>query len=72
MNGTPKNMYGTIATASADNPASNALGSFKEGFTVFHYCWQCMGASEECKNEVSGIPSVVSELLIVYVLLSCV
>jgi len=31
MNGTSKTIYGTIAIASADNAASNALGGFKEG-----------------------------------------
>ena len=35
MNGAPKTVYGTIAIGSADNPASNALGGFKEGFTAF-------------------------------------
>ena len=52
-----KNVYGTIAIGSADNPASSALGCFKEGFTAFRHCRQCMGTLEECKNEVSGTPS---------------
>ena len=54
---TKKNLYGTIAIGSADNPASSVLGGFKEGFTAFCHCRQCMGTLEECKNEVSGTPS---------------
>ena len=57
MNGTSKTIYGTMATASADNTASNALGGFKEGFTAFRHCRQCMGTAQECKQQVSGPPS---------------
>ena len=53
MSGTLQTVYGTIAAVSADNPASNALGGFKEGFTAFRHCRQCMGTSAECKHEVS-------------------
>jgi len=43
MNGTSKTIYGTMAIASADNAASNALGGFKEGFAALCHCRQCMG-----------------------------
>ena len=43
VSGTLQTVYGTIAAVSADNPASNALGGFKEGFTAFRHCRQCMG-----------------------------
>ena len=53
VSGALQSVYGTIAAVSADNPASNALGGFKEGFTAFRHCRQCMGTSAECKHEVS-------------------
>ena len=58
--GAPKTIYGTIAIGLADNPASNALCSFKAGFTAFCHSRQCMGTSEECKNEVSRTPRTPS------------
>jgi len=62
MNGTPKTIYGTMTIASAGNVASNALGGFKEGFTAFHHCRQCMGIAEECKQEVSDTPRAPSDM----------
>ena len=35
-------MYGTVAIVSADNPASNCLGGFKESSVAYHPCRQCM------------------------------
>ena len=51
MSGSTKTIYGTVATVSADNPASNALRRFEEGFTAFRHSRHCMGTSEECKHE---------------------
>ena len=37
----PTVVYGTIAAVSADNPASSALGGFKEGSQAYRFCHQC-------------------------------
>ena len=55
MSGSTKTIYATVATVSADNLASNALGWFKEGFTTFRHSRHCMGTSEECKHEVNRL-----------------
>ena len=61
MSCSTKTIYVTVATVSADNPASNALGGFKEGFTAFRHCRQCMGTSEECKHEVNRLSRALSD-----------
>lgn len=42
INGNPHTFYGTISTISADNPASSALGGFKEGSTAYRFCRHCL------------------------------
>ena len=37
----PTVIFGTIAAVSADNPASSALGGFKEGSQAYRFCRQC-------------------------------
>lgn len=44
--------YGTVALCSADNPAANALGGFKESASAYRHCRQCLGTAEETKTEV--------------------
>ena len=45
--------YGTLALVSADNPASSALGGFKEGSSAHRHCRQCLGTSQETTTEVT-------------------
>ena len=52
VKGVPQVFYGTIAVVSADNPASNCLGGFKESTSAHHYCRQCMASSEEARLQV--------------------
>lgn len=52
VRGEPKTYYGTIAVVSANNPASNALGGFKESVAAYRYCRQCMASAQEAKIEV--------------------
>ena len=52
VKGVPKIYYGTVAIVSADNPASNSLGGFKESTAAYRYCRQCMATSTETKNTV--------------------
>ena len=40
---------------SADNPASCALGGFKESSSAYRHCRQCMGTKDEMKKEVYTI-----------------
>ena len=51
-------LKGTVSVASADNPASQLLGSFKDGSAAFRKCRQCMTTSDTmcakvcwCDNE---------------------
>ena len=48
-----KQVFGTIALVSADNPASSALGGFKESGSALHCCRHCMGTSDEITVKVS-------------------
>ena len=48
VSGVPHPLCGTMALVSADNPAANALGGFKEGTSAYRNCRQCMGTS--CEN----------------------
>ena len=43
---------GTVAVVSADNPASNALGGFKESASATRHCRQCLGTCTEAQQEV--------------------
>lgn len=47
-----KTYFGTVAVISADNPASNGLGGFKESTAALRYCRQCMADSLEAKTQV--------------------
>ena len=49
--GSLRNYRGTLALVSADNPASCALGGFKESSSAYRHCRQCMGTKEEMKIE---------------------
>ena len=42
VQGTPKNYFGTLCLASADNLGSCALGGFKEGSTAYRGCRHCI------------------------------
>lgn len=48
----PIRFQGTVALISADNPASAALGGFKESSSAFRCCRQCLGTQEEIKEQV--------------------
>ena len=37
---------------SADNPASNAIGGFKQSTAAYRHCRHCLGTREEVKQEV--------------------
>ena len=52
VNGLPKTYYGSLALVSADNPASSAVGGFKESCSAYRHCRQCFGTKEEMKREV--------------------
>ena len=43
----PYNVHGTVAVVSADNPAGNSLGGFKESASAFRNCRQCLGIIDE-------------------------
>ena len=38
VQGLKETFYGTVAVISADNPASNSLGGFKESTAAYRYC----------------------------------
>lgn len=50
VQGTPKNYFGTLCLASADNLGSCALGGFKEGSTAYRGCRHCMATPSELKT----------------------
>lgn len=52
IGGASRIYYGTIAVISADNPASNGLGGFKESTAATHYCRQCKADSSEAISVV--------------------
>lgn len=45
-------IYGTISTVSADNPASCALGGFKEGSTAYRFCRHCLITFDKLRETV--------------------
>lgn len=45
-------LNGTIAIVSADNPASNIIGGFKESPSAYRPCRHCLGSSTEIREEV--------------------
>ena len=58
--------FGTIAVISADDPASNSLGGFKESVAAYRFCQQCKANSEETKAMVRSLLSYLM-LLFTYV-----
>ena len=51
MSGSPRFFYGTLCVVSADNPASCALGGFKESVSANLPCRQCLATKDEIKSE---------------------
>lgn len=51
-------LYGTITTISADNPASCALGGFKESTSAYRLCRQCMATREDAAKKVYNVVCV--------------
>lgn len=52
VQGRTKHIRGTIALVSADNPASAALGGFKESTSALRPCRQCTGLATDIKEMV--------------------
>ena len=53
IDGQSRTIFGTIATISADNPASCALGGFKESTSAYRMCKQCMATRTDAAEKVS-------------------
>lgn len=53
INGKDTRVYGSLVAVLADNLASNAIGGFKEGFTAYRSCRQCLATRTEAKTKVS-------------------
>ena len=51
-NGVQK-VFGSLAVVIADNPASCAIGGFKESSSAYRPCRHCLGTAEEIKIYVS-------------------
>ena len=47
--------YGALALVSADNPASSAIGGFKEGSSALRPCRQCLGSKLDTQQKVGHI-----------------
>ena len=45
-------MFGSVAVIIADNPASSALGGFKESSSAYRPCRHCLGTTEEIRIHV--------------------
>lgn len=60
-------MFGTLTVVSADNPASSALGGFKESTAALRHCRQCMATSEEASTKVICIHVQLSVVLRIHV-----
>ena len=58
MQGAPRTVYGTLVLVSADNPASSALGGFKESMSALRYCRHCKATNEEASSQVHDIVHV--------------
>ncbi len=46
-------VYGAMVCVSADNPASNLLGGFKESSSAYRPCRQCLATRVDSKTKVS-------------------
>jgi len=51
-NGTQK-IFGSLSLVIADNPASCALGGFKESASAYRPCRHCLGTADEIRTNVS-------------------
>ena len=51
LDGQSRTMFGTAATISADNPASCALGGFKESTSAYRMC-KCMATHTDAAEKV--------------------
>jgi len=47
-----KKIFGSLALVVGDNPASSAIGGFKESSSAYRPCRHCMATTEEIKNQV--------------------
>lgn len=45
-------LFGSLAVVIADNPASSAIGGFKESSSAYRLCRHCLGTAEEIKTHV--------------------
>ena len=47
-------MYGTLCAVSADNPAIQALGGFKESCAASKYCRHCMADQDDLNSRITS------------------
>ena len=59
-----KQHEGYCCNISADNPASNSLGGFKESVAAYRFCRQCKANSEETKAMVRGRSAILSHVIV--------
>ena len=52
IKGEPCTFYGTSAIVSANNPASCAIGGFKESVSALLPCRHCLGPNQIIRQEV--------------------
>lgn len=52
VNGEVRYFRGTVSIVSADNPASAALGGFKQSASAFRFCRHCMGTEQDIQTKV--------------------
>lgn len=52
VNGEVRYFRGSVSIVSADNPASAALGGFKQSASAFRFCRHCMGTGEDINSHV--------------------
>lgn len=55
IKGQDYNFKGTIIVLSADNPASQELGGFKQGHTAFCKCRHCLCTDTDIQSKVSNL-----------------
>jgi hypothetical protein len=51
INGQNRNFHGTVSVVSADNPASQAIGGFKEGAMAFRKCRFCLATDNDIQTK---------------------
>ncbi len=52
VNGEVRHFRGSVSIVSADNPASAALGGFKQSASAFRFCRHCMGTEQDIQSQV--------------------